>query len=88
MVDNEHIKKLIILKLTDIIKKLGGMSDLLAPLGSFCDSLDDDEILIMLQEWDYAHRNKRPQIFDYYASREKKLVQDLHEIKQQNTKGG
>jgi hypothetical protein len=45
------IKNAIILELADIIKTLGGKSDILSIVNSFCDTLSDKQVLESLKEW-------------------------------------
>ena len=54
------LKTLIALELYEAIRKLGAKSDLLGIVGSYGDTLPDDEVLHALRRWNAVHSDERP----------------------------
>jgi hypothetical protein len=53
------LKAQIALELYAAIQQLGGKSDLLRIVGSYGDTLSDDEVLDALRQWNAAHQTKQ-----------------------------
>ena len=53
------LKTLIAVELYTAIQKLGGKSDLLGIVGSYGDTMSDDDVLHALRQWNAAHPRVR-----------------------------
>ncbi|MEQ1956831.1 hypothetical protein ABMA59_36580 [Mesorhizobium sp. CN2-181] len=55
----EDTKAKIAHELYETVRKLGGSSDLLSIIGCYGDTLNDDDVLARLREWNVAHEVSR-----------------------------
>lgn len=49
------LKLQIAAELYKVIRRLGGDNELLSTVGSYGDTLDDDDVLLLLRAWNRAH---------------------------------